>query len=136
MTRKIGVPHDPKDPRPSDFTLSEVRGLQEDVPNREAEPRAHFIADWGIRLTDGALVIHLFPPLDASGKISEDWDYSYELNKRLDRAIPQCFDVSNVTAGYESEYSSFFVIVGGGALSLDPRLVVKRFLDAIEAPLH
>jgi hypothetical protein len=134
MTR-IGIPHDPRDPSARDFTLSETP-IREDVPDRQAEARAHFVADWGIRLTDNALVIHLYPPLDAGGKISEDWDATYQMDKRLDRAMPQCFDVSSLTAGFEPEYNSFFVIYGGGGLLLDVRLLVGRFLDAIEAPLH
>jgi len=137
MTRNvtIGVPHRPDDPGARDFSLTETP-IREDVPNREAGAYEKFVVDWGVRLTDRALVMHFYPPLNSEGKISDDWDASYEMDKRLDRAMPQVFDVSRITAGFEREFNSFFVIVGGGGQVLDVRLLVQRFLDAIQAPLR
>jgi hypothetical protein len=131
----IGLPHRPEDPSATDFTLSET-AIREDVPDRKAEAREHFVADWGIRVTDNALVIHLFPPLDDTGSLSEEWEAGYQMDKRLDRAMPAVFDVSNLTAGFEPMYNSFYIIVGSGGLTFDPRLLVRRFLDAIEEPLR
>lgn len=137
MNIEIGRPHRDGDPRANDFSLGEVSGdsLQEDVPDRQAISREKYVADWGVRVSDNALVLHFFPPLTAEGKISEDWDYTYEMDKRLERAIPSVFDVSRVTAGFEKEYNSFFIIVGGGGSVLDVRLFVQRFLDAVDLPL-
>lgn len=110
--------------------LSEEMAIRPDLPDLSAVARAKYTLEWGVRQSDGALVIHLFPPI-ADGKVA-DWDYAYAMDKRLDYAIPEVFDTTMVNAGFEKEYNSFYIIVKA-ILAPDLRLLIQKFLDLIEA---
>lgn len=113
--------------------LDQAQPIRPDLDAVHAIPRPKYTVEWGTRRTDGALVIHLFPPIvdDRIGK----WDLSYEMTKRLDVAIPTLFEVKSVNAGYEEDYDSFYIIVRG-VIAPDLRLLVQRFLETIEgAPI-
>jgi len=106
-------------------------GVEAVIPDPKAEARLHYVANYGRRITDGALVFHLFPPLTDAGSIGE-WGEDSTITQRLERAIPATFDVDRVTAGYEETMDSFYVICGGYGDVPDMRLLIKRFLDAID----
>ena len=113
--------------------LSEEMAIRPDLPDLAAIARPKFTLEWGVRQSDGSLIIHLFPPI-ADGKVA-DWDYPYAMDKRLDYAIPQVFDTTMVNAGFEREYNSFYIIVKA-ILAPDLRLLIQKFVELIEgAPL-
>jgi hypothetical protein len=107
--------------------------IQHVIPNLKAEARGDYVVEWGARVTDGALVFHFFPPLLTNGQIGK-WPADSTMDKKLERAIPEVFDVGRITAGYEKDWDSFYVIAGGYASSLDARLLAKRFFDAVDSP--
>lgn len=114
-----------------DTFLAAEQAVRPDLPDLQAIARERFTAEWGQRQTDGALVIHLFPPI-VSGAVAGAW--TVPMDKCLDAAIPQMFEKSNVNAGFETEYNSFYIIVRG-VIAPDPRLLVQRFLEKIEAAM-
>lgn len=116
----------------SDLKADTVRP---DVPDLEAVARPDFTVEWGIRTTDGALVLHFYPKV-VGDNVATSWDEKYKMDKRLEHALPEVFDVSKVTCGFEPSHNSFYVIVGN-IISIDLRLLVQRFLEKIEgAPIR
>lgn len=114
--------------------LGNEEAIRPDVPNRQAIAREKFTLEWGVRETDGALVIHIFPHI-VGDDISKEWDMSYKMDKRLEHAIPSIFNTASVNAGFESAYNSFYVIVKA-VISADLRLLVQKFVSLVEdAPL-
>lgn len=114
--------------------LSAEEEVRPDLADPQALIREKYTVEWGIRDSDRALVIHLFPEV-VGDNVASTWDESYAMDKRLDHAIPQLFDVRNVHAGFEVAMNSFFIIVRG-VIAPDLRLLVQRFLETIEgAPL-
>lgn len=110
--------------------LSEEERIRPDLPEMQAIARPRYTMEWGVRERDNALVIHIFPHIDGDN-VADQWDTTYAMDKRLDYAIPQMFEVSNVHAGFETEFNSFFIIVQG-VIAPDLRLLVQRFLEQIE----
>lgn len=134
----------------------QVSSIRRAIPDLLAKDSAQYIAEYGVRSDDQAMVFHFFPKkslmelhkindeqararytVPQLEKLTEtkDWDKSYGMDKRLERAIPKCFKVENVSADYADEMSSFCVIVGGLGASLDPWPLVNRFFAEIDAPL-
>ena len=135
---------------------SQVSAIQLAVPDLRAKDHADYIAEYGVRTDDQAMVFHFFPkksllalsrmtdeqlkaryPADrlALMEKTKDWDNSFGMDKRLERAIPKCFKTENVSADYADEMSSFCIIVGGLGASADPWPLVNRFFSEIDAPL-
>lgn len=117
--------------------ISDLKGdsIQPDVPDLEAIARPNFTVEWGIRTTDGALVLHFYPKV-VGDNVATAWDEEYRMDKRLEHALPEVFDIANVTCGFEQSHNSFYVIVGS-VISVDLRLLVQRFLEKIEgAPIR
>jgi hypothetical protein len=106
--------------------------IQHVIPNLKAEARENYVVEWGARVTDGALVFHFFPPLLVNGQLGK-WPHDSIMDKRLEHAIPAVFDTGRVTAGYEKDWESFYIIAGGYASSLDARLLAKRLFDAADS---
>lgn len=104
--------------------------VEPDLANTQAETRERYTVEFGQRNSDNALVFHFYPPLDESGSIGE-WPVGSDMDKRLERVLPRFFNTSNLTAGYEDEYDSFFIIVGGLAAP-DLRLLSAQFFDALD----
>ncbi len=102
-----------------------------DLADPQAIAREKFTVEWGIRATDRALVIHLFPHI-VGDNVATEWDESYAMDKRLDHAIPQIFNTKNLNAGFETAMNSFYIIVHG-IIAPDLRLLVQKFLETIEA---
>lgn len=90
-----------------------------------SEVRDNYIAEYGVREDDDALVIHFFPP-------EQGWNTEYGIDKRLERAIQEILDTSRVTATYEPEVDSFCIVAGQYGSVPDFRMLVKRFLDAVD----
>lgn len=113
---------------------SEGERVRSDLPEMQALSREKFTVEWGVRERDHALVIHLFPHI-VGDNVSDTWDPTYAMDKRLDYAIPQMFDPKMVNAGFETSFNSFYIIVAN-VIVPDLRLLVQRFLEKIEeAPL-
>jgi hypothetical protein len=110
--------------------LSEEERIRPDLPEMQAIARPRYTMEWGVRERDNALVIHIFPQIEGDN-VADKWDETYAMDKRLDYAIPQMFEVPNVHAGFEAEFNSFFIIVQG-VIAPDLRLLVQRFLEQIE----
>lgn len=106
--------------------------VQDALPDRQGDERETFFAEWGVRKDDGALVIHIFPPINEEGEFLE-WPEGSTLDAQVKRAIDDTFDVRRVTAGYQPEQTSFYIIAGGYGEVLDVRLLVEKFLERIEA---
>lgn len=104
--------------------------VQPDLADPQAIARDRFTVEWGIRQTDQALVLHLFPHI-VGDNVASEWDESFKMDKRLDYAIPQIFNVPDVNAGFETSMNSFYIIVKG-VFAPDLRLLVQRFLEIIE----
>lgn len=108
--------------------------VQPDLAETQAIARDKYTVEWGIRQSDRALVLHLFPHI-VGDNVATEWDEGFKMDKRLDYAIPQVFDVKMVNAGFEPAMNSFYIIVHG-VIAPDLRLLVQRFLELIEgAPL-
>lgn len=101
-----------------------------DLADPQAIARDRFTVEWGIRATDQALVLHLFPHI-VGDNVATEWDETFQMDKRLDHAIPAFFDVQAVNAGFEESMNSFYIIVRG-VIVPDLRLLVQRFLEMIE----
>ncbi len=116
----------------SEAALQDVdaSSLKEAVPDLLAKDTPGYLVEYGIRIDDGAMVFHFFPPKDRG-----DWDPGWRMDTRLERALPGCFDVSAVSAGYAEELRSFYVIVGGLGSAPDPWPSVERFFAAIDSAL-
>lgn len=110
--------------------LSSEETVKPDMADRQAISRPRFTVEWGERQTDSALVIHLYPHIEGDN-VAAKWDESFNMDKRLDVAIPSVFDVKMVNAGFEPLYNSFYIIVHGLVVP-DLRLLVQRFLEKIE----
>lgn len=115
-------------------SMSAEEPVRPDLADPQAIARDKFTVEWGVRGTDRALVIHIFPHI-VGENVATEWDESYRMDKRLDHAIPQLFEVRNVNAGFEVSMNSFYIIVKD-VIVPDLRLLVQRFLETIEgAPL-
>lgn len=105
------------------------QAISRDIPDSVVEQRERgYLVEYGVRVNDNAMVFHFFPipdNLDAWKRL--------EMPKRLEAALPQCFELSRVTAGYEPEYDSFYVIAGGYGNVPDPRGLAHRFLSRVDA---
>lgn len=112
-------------------SLSSAEEVRPDLSDPQAIAREKYTVEWGVRETDRALVIHLFPHIEGDN-VADQWDEAFAMDKRLDYAIPQFFDVKKVNAGFESAMNSFYIIVHG-VIAPDLRLCVQRFLETIEA---
>lgn len=101
-----------------------------DLADPQAIARDKYTVEWGIRATDHALVLHLFPHI-VGDNVATEWDEAFRMDKRLDYAIPQLFNVKDVNAGFETSMNSFYIIVQN-VIVPDLRLLVQRFLETIE----
>lgn len=115
----------------TDAALQDINGssLLQSLPDPLAKETPHYLAEYGLRVDDGALVFHFFPPR------GDGWDPSYQMDKRLERAIAEVFDVQRVSADYAEEIKSFCVIFGGAARAPDPLALASLFFAQIEVPL-
>ncbi len=104
--------------------------LREAVPELLAKDTPNYLVEYGIRTDDAAMVFHFFSAKDVEG-----WPEELRMNERLEKAIPKCFDVSKVSAGYADELRSFYVIVGGLGSAPDPWPRVDSFFAAIDDAL-
>lgn len=104
--------------------------LQSHIPNPLAKDTPNFLVEYGVRIEDHAMIFHFF-----SGKDQTEWNLEFHMDKRLEVAIDEHFDVSKVTAGYAQEMDSFYIIVGGLGGAPDPWPLVERFLSSLEEPL-
>jgi len=112
--------------------LSPEELVRADLPQMEAVGQPQYTIEWGRRLTDRALVIHLFPHI-VGDSISPTWDPKCPMDKLLDAAIPQLFSAAQVHAGFDTGMNSFFIIVRGFE-PLDLRLAMQRFMDLLVLP--
>lgn len=111
--------------------LNDAQRVTRDIPNATVEQRElGYLVESGVRATDSALVIHLFP-LPSS---DSPWQ-RLEMTRRLERALPQVFDTTRLSAGYTEEFDSFYVIAGGYGNVPDHRGLVRKFLSVLDAPL-
>jgi hypothetical protein len=102
-------------------------GLKPHLPELLAKDTPNYLVEYGIRYDDGAMVFHFFPP-----KHRTSWDPSWSLARRLELAMPLCFDTAKLSAGFVEELNSFYVIVGGLGTVPDPWITVERFFRAID----
>lgn len=117
--------------------LAAVSGdsLVPDISSPQAIARDRFTVEWGMRKSDDALVIHLYPHI-VDNNVSPTWDVAYQMDKRLDVAIPAAFNPKNVYAGFEEAMNSFYIIVHH-VTAPDLRMLVHHFLKQIEeAAVH
>lgn len=113
-------------------SLAQEANVQDTLPERQGDKRATFFAEWGVRQDDGALVIHIFPPVNEEGEFL-GWPEDSTMDAQVKQAIDETFDTGRVTAGYQPEQTSFYIIAGGYGEVLDVRLLVQKFLERIEA---
>lgn len=117
-------------------TLRELReckasSLREHIPELLARDTPLYLVEYGIRIDDGALVFHFFPP-----KEEADWPPNNRMNKRLEHALDSLVDVKTVAvADYIQELRSFCIILRGLGHSPDPWIFVERFFAKIDEPL-
>lgn len=117
--------------------ISDVGGMppqqvMDVIPARQGAFHDLFFAEWGVRVTDDALIIHIYPPT-IEGDDFTDWPTDSVMDKALEAALPQTFSPDRLTAGYEPEQKSFYVIAGGYGQVLDPRMLVEKFFERLEA---
>lgn len=120
--------------RPAANTLLQgERPIQTQVKEFFASDRGDYLAEWGVRVTDRALIYHFYPPKGTENQPNTmGWDPSYDMPGRLQEAIKAVFDTSRITCGFAEEQKSFYVIAGGYGRGLDPRPLAERFLDEID----
>jgi hypothetical protein len=102
--------------------------LQTHIPDLLARDTPNYLAEYGVRITDEAMVFHFFPPKDRTG-----WDSRWQPDMRLKAAIDEHFDTRYVSASYVEELQSFCVIVGGLGAAPDPWPLVEKFFRALDA---
>lgn len=115
-----------------------VAGITDAIPERLAKQHQEYIAVYGIRADDQAMVFHFYPPgtdFAAQPQKIGTWGQEWRMDERLERAIPHAFKVEFVKAVYTAEMKSFCIIVRGLGHSPDPWFFVHRFFEKIDAPL-
>lgn len=116
-----------------------AKGLQDAIPNRLARQTENYTVEYGVRADDSAMVFHFYPPgTDWSKYPPEEigqWRPNYRMHERLERAMPQSFDIKFLKATFTEETQSFCIIVAGLGKSPDPEPLVARFFARIDAPL-
>lgn len=114
-------------------------GLRDAIGNRQAKQTPHYVAEYGVRDDDGAMIFHFYPPGTDWSEYPPtslgEWPAAYKMDHRLERAMGIVFDVRFVKATYTEEMASFCIIVKGLGKSPDPWPLVNRFFDRIDAPL-
>lgn len=120
----------------NEFAGAPVEGssLREALPNRLARVTTYYVAEYGVRYDDGAVVFQFFPP-DRTKDSNGSWDPSFKMPERLEKAMPQCFRLENLKAVFTEELNSFCIIVKNLGVSPDPWPIVERFFSVIDAPL-
>lgn len=106
--------------------------VQEQLSDMRARNSPVCDAEWGVRLDDGALVFHFFPPGYARAGVTEWLDWS-GFRDALERALLRSFPPNTLDAGYAEELSSFFVIVKPRPQSADLVQLIERFFVDLES---
>ena len=112
--------------------LGEERPIQTQVKEFFASDRGNYLAEWGVRITDRALIFHFYPPKGEDGE-ELGWSGGFDMPNRLKAAMDAVFDVARLSTGFVDEAASFYVIAGGYGRGFDPRPLAERFLDQIDA---
>lgn len=116
--------------------LTEERPIRTQVKEFFASDRGEYLAEWGVRVTDRALIFHFYPPRgpeDEDGElVALEWNPSFDMPTRLQVALDAVFDTDRITCGFVDEERSFYVIAGGYGRGFDPRPLAERFLDRID----
>lgn len=112
--------------------LSPEEVIRADIQSMEAAAQPQYTIEWGRRLSDRALVIHLFPHI-VGDTISPTWAPDCPMDKLLDAAIPQLFSAARVNAGFDQGMNSFYIIVNGFE-PLDLRLAMQKFMGLLSSP--
>jgi hypothetical protein len=116
-----------------------VAGLMDVVPERMAKQTSHYDVEYGLRIDDKAMIFHFYAPgtdwSEYPPKNLGTWDPNYRMHDRLERAMPEVFEVSAIKAVYTEETKSFCIIVGGLGHAPDPFYYVHRFFEKIDAAL-
>lgn len=114
-------------------------GMTDAIPDRLAKQTPNYDVEYGVRADDMAMIFHFYPPgTDWSSyppKKFGTWPQKYAMDQRLERALPESFDVAFVKAVFTEESQSFCIIVKGLGHSPDPWTLVNRFFERIDAPL-
>lgn len=117
--------------------------LEEAIPHRKAKDTAHFYVEYGVRRDDDAMVFHFYSSKEHALGVLEGgrvdgtlWPASYDITARLERGIVKNFAIDCVRATYSGELDSYCIIVQDLGKSLDPWLLVERFLSGIDDPLE
>ena len=113
--------------------LSPLVGLQDSLGNRKAYRADEYTLEWGVRTDDNALILHVYPPLveqEQGDPVVGDWT-STKVGDSIQDALEQLFDTQRLTAGFQSEENSFYVIAGGYGGVLNVRGLVERFQQLV-----
>lgn len=94
------------------------------IPNPLARDHAEYLAEYGIRTDDDAIVIHLFPK-------GSRWTPSFLVGDRLRRAVDGLPHPAR--ADYAPELDSFCVVVYGLGGAPDPWPAIDRFFQTFES---
>lgn len=106
--------------------LSDVgtQGVIPDVPNRKSFTGRGFRSEYGIRVSDDAMVFHFYPE---GGPWSDD--FVPVMEESLLRNYPM--SKYKLTGGYVPELDSFWVIVAEAGRGMAPLVLAERFLSQI-----
>ena len=122
-----------------EFFAAPSKGVRDAITNRLAKETKNYLVEYGVRTDDMAMVFHFFPPMSASR-----WDARYKMEKRLEIAMPACFDTTKIQANEvlstmrstpDDLTPSYCIIVRGLGSSLDPWPLVNRFFEKIDSAL-
>lgn len=110
--------------------------VKEQFQGIEARNCNDFVAEYGTRGDDGALVLHFFPPGYPLAEAADWPDYDAFHNK-LEAALLRHFApavaAKALEAGYVEELRSFFVIVAPSAAVPDTNALLNAFFRDLEA---
>lgn len=117
-------------------TLSPLANLQDSLASRKAYRSEAYTLEWGVRTDDNALILHVYPPLVGIGGEAKLGDWTNEgLDTALTEVIAQVLDTQRVTAGFQPEENSFYIIAGGYGGVLNVRELVEHFREMLDAHL-
>ncbi len=115
--------------------LQDIRGsdLVEGLSDLQARNRPRYDVEWGIRVDDGALVFHFFPPGYAANS-SANWPNWTDFRDRLENAALGTFDRDAVMGDFVAELKSFYLIIKPLPPSPDLNGLVEQMLAKLELP--
>lgn len=114
-----------------------------DLHEPEERSTLHFFSRYGIRLSDGSMVVHFYRAKDGDGEHTTPWLKEFAqlledaiLSPRAEGDERPRFDIAKrpgFLAGYTSDLDSYYVVAHPREEDANPWDVIEDFLDDLSA---